>query len=218
MSNAETLANLSLKNARHSMKRLEKLENLIPHILTAVNKAVNNLEANIKALDETQGAMVEMLGREDVERLVVETRRARALVRIANEKLQVQNDLASGAILPAEKVGQQSIVTIAESGVPEEINQQQFVFFQLIPALQALVLGKSKGDVVQLDPDSHSFTITGIHDPNPEYKPAVPPAAEEPTTAKSVTVPISDVPAEITDPTPTAEEAARAESTAPEAP
>lgn len=180
MSYAETnQAQLALKNAKNSMKRLEALEALIPQILSAMNTAVQNLEGGLRQLDETQAALVEMTGREDVETLVRDTRRRKALERIAREKEEVQVALAEGRIIKADKVTEQSIVTLKESDVPEEINQVQFAFAQLIPAMRQLVLGKVVGDKVLPQPGAHEFEIAAIYTANPNQ----PPVAEVPPEA-----------------------------------
>lgn len=180
MSHAETKAMAAAQTARNAIQRIEALEKMIPHLISATNNALTEYEGKLTQVAEVADALVQNVGEEAVNAVLVANRRTRAAAREAAETKQIADALEKGDLKPAEKVGEGSVLVLKRYGAdgqPQEFGRVQASVAILVPPLRAEALGKSVGHKMKVPGGEDSFEIVEIYEP--VAKPAPLPAAAQ---------------------------------------
>jgi hypothetical protein len=179
-----------------SIERLKALEDFRSEILRAVRKTFNEVEMRLRGLEEIKEALVNLVGRDQVEEEVKRVYIERAEARAAMEQKALEAALASGRAVEADTVGDLSVVVVSEvdkDGQQLFPTRSQLLFATLKPEFQEQLRGKKVGDV-HVTPQESKVTIQAIYNvvPNPpeaqQAEPAPLPAGTPPTEGQ----PLSD--------------------------
>ena len=209
MSNAETKAMMATKTARNAIQRIEALEKMIPNLISATNNALTEFETKLTQLAEVTDALVQNVGEEAVNTVLVAGRKVRAAGREAAEIAQIAGALATGALKPAASVGEGSVLVLKQYGAdgqPLEFSRVQASVAILVPPLRQEALGKSVGYKMKAPNGDNSFEIMEIYD-------VAPPAAEVPAQAAAPAAVPAEVPAPEAIPVPIPDAGAAPEAT-----
>lgn len=173
MGNAETIANVANKNSRNALQRLDGLEQGVQQLVGATNNAIGQISRQLSQIAEIADAATAILGEDVVAAKVVELRKDRLQKESAQQKAQVDDLLLQGILVPAEKVGEKSLLVGRETdkeGKEVFPGRQQVLFSQVRPDLKEKLLGQAVGAAVET-PAGNTFNLVEIYDIT-EAKPA----------------------------------------------
>lgn len=174
------------KKTANALQRLDALEQTMGGIVQGVNNALNQLQQQLAGFSETLGALVQSIGQDEVERLMVENRAERGRQLVESEKAGLAAMLAAGDVVAGEKVTEKSLLVgreLDKDGVVAPPGRAQTAFSRIEPGFQAGLLGQAVGFALDL-PTGGKFVVDEIYEV--VDRPAAPPAAAPETTPAPV--------------------------------
>jgi hypothetical protein len=178
-----------------SLERLKALEDFRDEILRAVRKTFNEVEMRIRGTEELSEALVNLVGRAQVEEEIKRLYIDRAEAKSQMEMKALEAAFASGRVVKSEVVGDMSVVIGSE--VDKDGNQlyptrTQLLFATLKPEYQEKLRGAKVGSVIETPVESR-FTVLDLYDIAPQAEsaqaPSMPPVV---ATTPVETSPLSD--------------------------
>ena len=154
---------------KDALGRIQTLEETIPQIVQGVNQAFGEMNAGLSAAQERLEAVVKMLGTEQVEATIQETRVARAAAQAEAQKDAVAEAVKGGKLLAVDKIGEQSLVVGTEFDKENKAvgsGRVQLPFAGIKPEFRDQLLGKGTG--ASFDLPEGKFVVNEIYDPAPE--------------------------------------------------
>jgi hypothetical protein len=190
-------------------ERVAKLEKYLPameeRLFSAFDGTLSQHRMSMQNLAETIAAVIRLSGEGFNENVLQEVERARVermKAELSKNRDVVQQLVDTGSYIVTDTITNNSLMiakTTDKDGNPVGAGETYGQFNQLAKTEQEALLGKKVGYVREY-PDGGKAEITGIWEPNPNYKPpetapeTVSPVANQDTTASL---------AEATDPAPT---------------
>jgi len=174
------------KKTSNALERLDQLEKTIPQIVAAVNQSVGQIQGQLSSAVEVLDAVVQTLGSDTIEKLILDSRKKKAEEQSDKEKQALAELVTQGAIVPANVVTEKSIIVGVETdkdGVVRVPGRAQVAFQRVDPQFQQGLLGQAVGFKLTL-PNGGTFEVTELYE-------VAPPKASD---AAEAAAPVADVP------------------------
>jgi hypothetical protein len=154
-------------------ERLGALEENFPKIIVAFNGRINALETQAKELRAQVQALVELNGAEEVGTIVQENETTALRAAAVAEKASLEQGVADGYVVVAEKIGDKSILVgrymmgPRENERVQEPGRSQLVVPGINPPFREQFIGQAKGFVVEINADLR-FEVQEIYNVDEE--------------------------------------------------
>lgn len=128
-------------------------------------------------------ALVEILGQDEVQRVMERQQREQEIKDAEAKKSALKEAVVAGRLVAVTKVDEESVIEGVEFGAdnqPVHPGYMQFTFQKVLPELRERVLGKTVGERVETAKEGHTFLIEGIWH---LVQPVPPPEGGQPTAA-----------------------------------
>lgn len=181
------------KQLKSALERLDDLEIGIPNILSQVNIGFNQVNGRLNESTEILNAISQLFGQDLVTQKVNDNRVKAAEEKAEQQRQGVAKALADGAIIPAEVVGEKTVIVTEvkdKDGNVEPPGRLQMESPQLSPQFKPLFMGKGVGTVIPA-PAGGTLTIKELY----EFVPAPPEAANTDTQQPTAAAGAGDAPA-----------------------
>lgn len=175
------------RKTSNALERLDQLEKTVGNIVGAVNNSLGQVSQQLSGITEVLDAVVQTLGADTIQKLMAESRAAKAEEQAREEEAALKALVERGDVQAVEKVTEKSVVVGRETnadGTVRTPGRAQVAFARIDPAFQASFLGQSVGFTLDL-PNGGKFEVLGVYEvveksatPAPE---ALPTAAAETT-------------------------------------
>jgi hypothetical protein len=153
---------------RNALERIEGLEKMVPDLLQAIGKQLDEMKAKVEALEEMTDAVIGVVGVQPVSDAMTASRELRARQQAEAQKQETEKLVSDGVLELQDFVDEKSILVLKELkadgteippgwfrvGVPE-----------LKPNLQSDVIGKAARSTVSME-NGGSFEILEIYKVN----------------------------------------------------
>ena len=153
------------KQIRGALERLDSIEELLPQMMTQINRAVTVLENNIQSLNEIVEAVVVCVGEEQVDAALLRIRTLKAEADAEAARSNLQKAVAEKKLVPAESVSEASIVVGVETdkdGKAVPPGRVQFNSATLTPEYREKLIGQRLGFKFSTG-DANTVEITEIY-------------------------------------------------------
>lgn len=181
-----------------ALARIEAVESQNKQIIAALNQSLAAIEQRLRALEEALEATVECVGVESVQDAIEDIRQRKAEMQAEFEKQSLQKAIDDGRAVPAEVVGEQTLIVGREYDASGKVlpgGRVQLFFSQIVPEMVEVLKGKTVGTVLDL-PAGGKFEILEIY--GLVKKDAAPATAESAPASEApadITAELSDAPA-----------------------
>lgn len=149
--------NINKSSQRQQVKsisqRVSDVEKNVGRALAAVSQRFQEDGNRLNTIDEFVDALIEQAGREDIFAIVNEKRVARARAAAENEKRLLDEGIADGYVLPAEKIGERTLIVgkyVSPDGNDVEPGRVQLVMPTVQAEFKAKLLGQQAGFAMDL--------------------------------------------------------------------
>lgn len=167
---------------RNALERISNLETDLNAVAQSAQMAIQQILQRLNTVQENLETLVAAtIGAEALAERVQKAREDRAVEQAKRAKDALDNALIEGQVVPAEKIGQQSLITGYEAdkdGNTKVPGYVQLGFSGILPEFQEKMLGQGVGFEFEIA-DGGKFVVTGVFD-------IVPPATEEAAPAQDV--------------------------------
>ncbi len=150
---------------RSLSERLTSMEQGVMRLTIGVHQWFQENGPKISSLEEQVSALVELSGPDEVTRVINERRIERARAQAEVEKKSLEEGVADGYVLPAEKVEEKSLIVgryFDKEGQVTEPGRAQLVIPGVQPQFKEKLLGASPGIMLDL-PDGGKFELLEIY-------------------------------------------------------
>lgn len=147
-------------------ERMSGVEQNVARVLVAINQRFQEDGNRLNTLDEFIDALLENAGRAEILAIVNEKRVARARAAAENEKRLLDEGVADGYILPAEKAGEKSLIVgkyVTADGNDVEPGRLQLVMPTVQAEFKTKLLGQQAGFSVDL-PGGGKFVVLELYE------------------------------------------------------
>lgn len=181
-----------------ALARIEAVESQNKQIIAALNQSLAAIEQRLRGLEEALEATVECVGVESVQDAIEDIRQRKAEMQAEFEKQSLQKAIDDGRAVPAEIVGEQTLIVGREYDANGKVlpgGRVQLFFSQIVPDMVDVLKGKTVGTVLDL-PAGGKFEILEIY--GLVKKDAAPATAESPPASEApvdITAELADAPA-----------------------
>jgi hypothetical protein len=154
------------KQVKSLSERVTNLEEHLAKLLFGLNQRFQGVDQRLATVEEIADAVMDLQGRNEVERQMDESRVVRARELAAFEKAKLEQGIADGYVVQAEKVGEKSIVIgkyVDTAGNVIEPGRAQLVMPGIAPQFREKLLGQTAGVVLDL-PDGGKFVLDAAYD------------------------------------------------------
>ena len=154
------------KQVKSLSERVTNIEENFARVLFGLNQRFQGVDQRIGVVEEIADAMMDLHGREEVERQMNENRIVRARAQSEREKATLEQGIAEGYVTLAEKVGEKSIVVgkyLDSVGTVIEPGRAQLVMPRIAPEFREKRLGQAAGTTLDL-PDGGKFVLDEAYD------------------------------------------------------
>ena len=156
-------------------ERATGLEENFTRFLIGVSQRLDRNDERLGLLEENAEALKELNGVEEVNRLIIQRRVERMRAEATIEKARLDEGLADGYILTAEKVTDDSILVgryLDKDGVPIEPGWVQLATPKVQPQFRLLLLDQPAGTKIDI-PNGNKFELLSIYTIDEEKTKAV---------------------------------------------
>lgn len=163
------------------LERTESLEATLPAMANAIQQVVNQLTSRLDNLDRVIMAVVELTGKDAVAAAVEAAMTKEANEAMDQAKANLDQAVAVGQAVPVATVAIDTLVIgqeVNKDGVVIVPGRIQMAFESFSPEIQALLMGKAIGDVVET-PSGNKFTVQEIFKLLPDAVPPVQPTVPQ---------------------------------------
>jgi hypothetical protein len=140
------------KQVRSALERIEGLEQEMPRIVMAVNEALTGQGQQVQQLASIVEAVVELFGSDTVDAKIKELADAKVTKNLANAKAALEKGLASGEVVLADAINDNSLVVGREFKADGEVvfpGRVQLQFRAIKPEFQEKLRGQGVGFTVE---------------------------------------------------------------------
>jgi hypothetical protein len=148
-----------------ALQRVEALEEFREELLRAVRQTFAVVEQRLQNLEETAEALVNKVGRDDVEEEVKRLHIERLEAKSEQEKAALDAAIKQGQIVETDAIGELSVVVGSEvdkDGNKLYPSRVQLLYATLKPEYKEKLLGAKVGEVV-VTPFESKFTVLAIY-------------------------------------------------------
>jgi hypothetical protein len=152
------------KKTSNALERLDQVEKTVGNIVGAVNNSLGQVSQQLSGITEVLDAVVQTLGAETIQKLMTESRQAKAEAQAQAEEAALKELLAKGDIKATEKISEKSIVVgreTAKDGTVRIPGRAQVAFARIDPNFQSAFLGQGPGFSLDL-PNGGKFEVLEV--------------------------------------------------------
>jgi hypothetical protein len=145
---------------------LDQVEKTVGNIVGAVNNSLGQVSQQLSGITEVLDAVVQTLGAETIQKVMTESRQAKAEAQAQAEEAALKELLSKGDIAVAEKISEKSIVVGRETnpdGTVRVPGRAQVAFARIDPNFQAAFLGQAAGFSLDL-PTGGKFEVLEVYE------------------------------------------------------
>lgn len=153
------------KKTRSLSERMDAMEQQIARMLFGVNSRLEQDGSRLSNLEEIAEALTTLNGKQQVAELIQQLRNTRAREKAEAEKKLLEQGVADGYIISAEKVGTNTLLVgryLDKDGKVVEPGRTQVAYKGVDPRFQQLLLEKTAGEKIDIG-EGNSFELLEIY-------------------------------------------------------
>lgn len=170
-----------------AMDRITDLEDFREGVLRAMRQTFGVIEQRIATINDMMVALTNLVGQENVEKEVQRLEIERSELRSAKEKAGLDAAIARGELVPAEEVGDLSVVIGTETdkdGKPLHPVRVQFLYATMKQSLKESFTGVKVGAAIDM-PAGTKFTVSEVWNVVPGAERQAPPVESTPPATEA---------------------------------